>query len=251
MRIVAILAGRFHPVHPGHVSSFNQLAKMFGIHNTFMALSEKQDPPRSPFNVGDRAKMALCLGMNKANVISVHYPYSAREYVSKLNLDPDNTVIVFGVSEKDMKENPRFAFEDQGDNSYIRPYPSDGKNLQPVSKNAYVVVTKTVPFASGGKRIKDASTFRKEYARADDESRNTLLSSIYGTYYSTLKPIFDSNIRLTESITGYLWKFSSMLNEATPEQKKRLELMLSEAKKLAAQSSKKLPESIQDYIDET
>lgn len=243
MRIVAILPGRFHPVHPGHIASFNQLAKLFGMHNTYLALSQKQDPPRSPFKVDDRAKMALCLGVNRANIISVHYPYSAREYVDKLRLDPENTVLVFGVSNKDMSDKPRFTFEDNS-GGYMLPYPQDGSNLQPVSKHAYIVTTKTVPFKAGG-QITDASKFRREYARADDSKRTSMINDVYGTYGKLLKPIFDSNIRLTESITGYLWKFSSMIHSATPQQRAKLESMLAEAKQFAQRTT------TIDYIDES
>ena len=132
MKVVAIYPGRFHPFHKGHASSFKQLAEKFGLDNTFLAISAKQEQPKSPFSAQDRAKMAVSLGIPSKNIIAVRNPYAAQEYIDQLNLDPEQTALIFGVSKKDMEgepalgipPDPRFGFKPKKDGSlsYLQPF---------------------------------------------------------------------------------------------------------------------------------
>lgn len=247
MRILAIVPGRFHPPHPGHAASFAYMAKRFGLQNTYLAMSQKQDQPRSPFSIGDRAKMGMCLGVPKENIVSVHYPYSAKEYLDRFRLDPAQTVVVFGVGKKDMAEKPRFTFEGDTDASYMQPYPADGQHLQPANSRVYVVTTPTTPFVVNGKEMTDAHTIRNAYAGADSNTRDQMLSDLYGKYSKHLKPIFDSNVRLDESVRAYLQKIRNNLSEATQEQRERIIHLINEAQRFSA----KLKENtVADYLDE-
>lgn len=249
MRILAIVPGRFHPVHPGHAASFAYMSKRFGLNNTYLAMSQKVDQPRSPFQVGDRAKMGMCLGVPKENIISVHYPYSAKEYLDRFNLDPSDTIVVFGVGKKDMAEKPRFNFEGDGNTaSYMQPYPANGHNLQPANSRVYVVTTPTTPFTVGGKTMTDAHSIRNAYASSDSDTRDRMLSDLYGKYAKHLKPIFDANVRLDESIRGYLKKIKSKVSEASQEQRHKLMQLIQEAEQF---SSKMRDGVIIDYLDES
>lgn len=248
MRILAIVPGRFHPPHPGHAASFAYMSKRFGLNNTYLAMSQKVEQPRSPFQVGDRAKMGMCLGIPKENIISVHYPYSAKEYLDRFNLDPADTIVVFGVGKKDMAENPRFTFEgDINSSSYMQPYPADGKNLQPASSRVYVVTTPTTPFKVGGKTMTDAHSIRNAYATSDSNARDNILSDLYGRYSKHLKPIFDNNVRLDESIKGYLTKIKAKLSEATIDQRERIMNLISEARQYTTSIKNN---KVIDYLDE-
>jgi hypothetical protein len=50
--------------------------------------------------------MATSLGIPSKNIIGVRNPYAAQEYIDQLNLDPEQTALVFGVSKKDMEGEP-------------------------------------------------------------------------------------------------------------------------------------------------
>lgn len=243
MKTIAIYPGRFHPFHKGHAASFQQLASKFGSKNTYLAISAKQELPKSPFSAGDRAKMAMALGIPKDNIISVNNPYAATEYIErfeKAGIDPENTVLVFGVSKKDMEgvpemgipPDPRFSFKPKKDGSpsYLQPY--TGKDVKPMTQHAYVVSTDVAEFPIAGQQMRDASAIRKAYMGGEDQMKMQILTDLYGTKAAKiLKPIFDSNLQLSENIKQLIKKIRPLMTEANDEQRKKLLILLSEAKK--------------------
>ena len=249
-RVISILSGRFHPFHKGHLASYNQLANIFGPENTYLGLSEKVEYPNSPFNVEERAKMAMCLGIPRTNILPIKAPYGSSEYVNKLKLDPQNTAMVFAVSQKDMGDKPRFTFEN---NSNMVPYPSDGKNLNSVTSNSYVFTTNTVPFNALGKEIENARDIRSMYCNADDNSKQVLLNELYGKNSKYLKEIFDNRLRnLNEHVVTYkinklidfITETKKYINVVSPQKKEILSSMIKESYKKIYQYSDYIPESL-------
>jgi hypothetical protein len=261
MKTIAIYPGRFHPFHKGHAGSFKQLSDKFGIQNTYLAISAKQEQPKSPFSAGDRAKMAMALGIPKENIISVNNPYAATEYIErfeKAGIDPQNTALVFGVSKKDMEgvpemgipPDPRFSFKPKKDGSlgYLQPYTD--KNLDPMTSHAYVVSTDVSEFPIAGKAMRDASAIRKAYMAGDDAMKMKILQDLYGEKAAIiLKPIFDTNLQLNENITHYIKKLMPLIKEASPKQKIKLLNLLSEAKKKLYKNQQVIAENF-DYLEE-
>lgn len=239
MQIVAIYPGRFHPFHKGHAASFKQLAQKFGLDNTYLAISAKQEQPKSPFSAQDRAKMAMSLGIPSKNIIAVRNPYAAQEYIDQLNLDPEHTAIVFGVSKKDMEgepalgipPDPRFSFKAKKDGSpsYLQPF--NPKKVDPMSQHGYVMSTDVAEFPIAGKSMRDASSIRKAYAGADDKTKMRILKDLYGDAAEKMKQVFDNNLQITENIRRLILQIKPMLSEATVQQKAKFVQLLSEAKK--------------------
>jgi cytidyltransferase-like protein len=238
MRVVAIYPGRFHPFHKGHASSFKQLAQKFGLDNTYLAISSKQEQPKSPFSAQDRAKMANSLGIPSKNIIAVQNPYAAQEYIDQLNLDPEHTAIVFGVSKKDMEgdpklgiaPDPRFSFsaKKDGSPSYLQPF--NPKKVDPLSQHGYVMSTDVAEFPIAGKNMRDASAIRKAYAGADEKTKMKILTDLYGDAAEKMKQVFDNNLQVTESIRRLIAAIKPLLSEASIEQKAKFVQLLSEAK---------------------
>lgn len=238
MKIVAIYPGRFHPFHKGHASSFKQLAQKFGLDNTYLAISSKQEQPKSPFSLQDRAKMAMALGIPSQNIIGVRNPYAAQEYIDQLNLDPEKTAIVFGVSKKDMEgepalgipPDPRFSFnaKKDGSPSYLQPF--NKRKVDPMSQHGYVLSTDVAEFPIAGKSMRDASAIRKAYAGADEKTKMRILKDLYGDAAEKMKQVFDNNLQITESIKSLINKIKPMLSEASIHQKAKFVQLLSEAK---------------------
>jgi cytidyltransferase-like protein len=261
MKTIAIYPGRFHPFHKGHADSFRQLADKFGTKNTYLAISAKQEQPKSPFSAADRAKMAMALGIPKENIISVNNPYAATEYIErfeKAGIDPENTVLVFGVSKKDMEgvpemnipPDPRFSFKPKKDGSasYLQPYTD--KNLAPMTSHAYIVSTDVAEFPIAGEAMRDASAIRKAYMAGDDSMKIRILQDLYGEKAAKiLKPVFDANLQLNESITHYIKKLMPLIKEASPKQKNQLVKLLSEAKKKLVKNQIVIKENL-DYLEE-
>lgn len=247
--IIAILSGRFHPFHKGHLSSYNQLRNTFGD-NTYLGLSQKVDPPDSPFDVPDRAKMAMCLGVPRQKILSVKQPYNSYEYINKLKLDPKQTVVVFAVSKKDMDENPRFTFEDD---RRMQPYPQDGKNLKPITNNSYVYVTETTPFHLLNKNIENARDIRSMYAKCDNRMKETIVNELYGKYGKLMKPLFDSKLnyisesvykKKLEKLINLITESKAYLKTATPDQKIRLNHLIKESYESLYECTDYLSESL-------
>jgi cytidyltransferase-like protein len=238
MQVIAIYPGRFHPFHRGHASSFNQLAQKFGLDNTYLAISSKQEQPKSPFSAQDRAKMAVSLGIPSKNIIAVRNPYAAQEYIDQLNLDPEKTAIVFGVSKKDMEgepamgipPDPRFSFKAKKDGSpsYLQPF--NKTKVDPMSQHGYVMSTDVAEFPIAGKSMRDASAIRSAYAGADEKTKMRILTDLYGDAAEKMKQVFDNNLQVTESIRRLITMIKPMLSEATFEQKAKFVKLLSEAK---------------------
>lgn len=240
MNVIAVYPGRFHPFHKGHAGSYNQLANMFGSDNTYLAISAKQEQPKSPFSAADRAKMAMVLGIPKENIKVVTNPYAAKEYIDMLERkggDAENTALVFGVSKKDMEgvpelgipPDPRFEFKPKKDGSlsYLQPYNSS--DLKPMTKHAYVYSTDVEEFPIAGEKMRDASAIRKAYSDAPQEKELQILKDLYGKHYQLIKPIFDLHLPLKQSIKEFYKQIRPLLADATIQQKARLHKLLNEA----------------------
>jgi hypothetical protein len=275
MRTIAVYPGRFHPFHKGHAASFQQLASVFGSENTYLALSAKQEPPKSPFSAGDRAKMAMALGIPKENIISVANTYGGDEYAQRFSaagMDPNEIVLVLGVSGKDMGTDPRFSFAPKRDGSasYLQAY--DPKNLQPMTKHAYIMTTDVAEFPIAGQAMTDASQIRAAYINGDEQLRNQILADLYGNAAKHIKPIFDAALLspamtkpaapkpkksaikqlqdnpLKEGLLQLIKQTRPLLKEANPKQKLKL-------LKLIKESTTQLPVTAEihtppDYLDE-
>lgn len=214
MEVFAVYAGRFHPFHRGHASSFDQLVAKFGIEHTLLAISGKQEQPKSPFSAGDRAKMAIALGIPKENIIVVKQPYRAEEYIKYIenkDLDPQNFALVFGVSKKDMEgvpemgipPDPRFEFKAKKDGSpsYLQPYSGNENSLKDMLQHAYVFSTDVAEFPIAGESMRDASAIRRAYTDASDERKDEILHDLYGSKAAKhIKPIFDKELCGQDSI---------------------------------------------------
>ena len=243
MKIIAIYPGRFHPFHKGHASSFKQLAQKFGLDNTYLAISAKQEQPKSPFSAQDRAKMATSLGIPSKNILAVRNPYAAQEYIDQLNLDPEQTAIIFGVSKKDMEgdpamgipPDPRFGFKPKKDGSpsYLQPF--NPKKVDPMSQHGYIMSTDVAEFPIAGKTMRDASAIRNAYAGADNKTKMKILTDLYGDAAEKMKPVFDNNLQVTESIRRLINQIKPMLGEATIQQKAKFVKLLSEAKTMISE----------------
>ena len=226
MRTIAVYPGRFHPFHKGHAASFKQLASAFGLENTFLAISQKQEQPKSPFSAKDRAKMAVILGIPVNHILFVKNTYSGDEYMQQLQgmgVDVNDTALVLGVSGKDMGSDPRFSFNPKKDGSPSYLQSIDSGVESPMTQHAYIMTTDVAPFNIAGMAMTDASQIRSAYAKGDKQLKAKILTDLYGKGSKHVKPIFDKNLALTESIYKKLVLLkqkiteSKQLNEFDPD----------------------------------
>jgi hypothetical protein len=234
MRTVVIYPGRFHPFHRGHKASYDYLTRRFGENNVFIATSPTTAPITSPFSYSDKVTMMSKLGIPVGRIAQVASPYQAKEITSQID-DKENTILIFAVSEKDMQgDESRFKFgvKKDGSPSYLQPYPANGKNLKPMSKHAYVMVTPTVNFRVKGADANSASQIRKLYIDGNDQDRNKIIADLYGEVDPELKDIFDQRL-------GLVQKTQTTVAEArnNPQHAGKLLHLLSSIKKLESQAN--------------
>lgn len=179
MDTVVIYPGRFHPFHKGHKSVYDTLVKRFGKDRVYIATSNKVDPPKSPFTFDEKRAMMALTGVDPSRVVQVKNPYQATEITD--NFDPQNTIALFAVSDKDMAEDPRFSFKPRKDGqpSYYQPA---SKDMQGFDKHAYIITVPTLQFNVLGKPMRSASEFRANFASADDETQKAMITDLFGRY---------------------------------------------------------------------
>lgn len=191
-RIVAVYAGRFHPFHRGHALAFAELQAKFGAGSTYIATSGKIEPNKSPFSFEEKLLMILAAGAGpRTHVIEETVPYAPVNLPQALGLDPNRDILVFGIGEKDMQEDPRFTFAPlkNGTPSYFQPFIGNENNLKPFSneKNAdgtraghgYVYPVKDYKFEVAGKTAGSASEIRSRFTNGNEELRKQIVVDLY------------------------------------------------------------------------
>ena len=194
MDTVVIYPGRFHPFHKGHKSVYDTLVKRFGQNRVFIATSAKVDPPKSPFTFEEKRAMIALTGVDPSRVIQTKSPYQATEITD--NYDPQNTIALFAVSDKDMAEDPRFSFKPRkdGNPSYYQPAQKDMKSLD---THGYIITVPTLSFNVLGKPMRSASEFRANFAKADSETQKAMVTDLFGKYDSKIHNIMAQKINET------------------------------------------------------
>jgi hypothetical protein len=203
MNLIVVYPGRFHPFHRGHKASYDYLTKQFGADNVYIATSNVQAPLTSPFTYADKVEMMTKLGIPAGHVVQVKNPYQVKEITDSLP-DPENTALVYAISEKDMQgDAARFKFgtKKNGEPSYMQPMPENLKQLKPMTKHAYVTVTPTVNFKVKGADANSASEVRKIYIAGNDTDRANIIADLYGEVDPDLQTMFNQRLGVTQKVS--------------------------------------------------
>jgi len=150
--VIAIYPGRFQPMGPHHVQTYNWLAKKFGKANTFVVTSDKVKLPKSPLNFKEKQSIINKHGIK--NVVQVRNPYQSVELLK--DFDPETTAAVFMVGEKDAK---RLG------GKFFRPW----KGVADVGykDGAYTLIAPHVSLKVPGIGEMSGTTLRQSLANAD------------------------------------------------------------------------------------
>jgi len=191
METVVIYPGRFHPFHKGHRSVYDTLVKRFGKNRVFIATSNKVDPPKSPFTFDEKRKIMALTGVDPSRVVMVKNPYQPTEILD--NYDPKNTIALFAVSEKDMAEDPRFAFKPKKDGSPSYYQPAQ-KEMKGFDEHGYIVTVPTLEFTVLGEPMRSATEFRSNFAKADYKKQAEMMTDLFGAYDKGIHDLMQGKI---------------------------------------------------------
>lgn len=180
---IAVYPGRFHPFHRGHKAVYDSLVDKFGSDKVYIVTSDKVDPPRSPFSFEEKKVMMMLAGVPSGVIVQVRSPYAPKEITDQF--DPDATVLVYGVGEKDMEGDPRFTFKPKKDGSpsYMQPFPENIEDADTLMNHGYVLPIPTVTFNVLGKPAKSATEMRAQFARLNNsEAEQQFIKDLFGNY---------------------------------------------------------------------
>ena len=183
--LLVIYPGRFHPFHIGHGKVFKYLKQNYKGAQVFIASSGKTDTHKSPFTFDEKKKMMMLAGVDPNAIVQTKVPYVASEITDRF--DPDTTVVVYAVSEKDMAEDPRFAFPQNGPKLKKNGEPAHVQkwtgmaDAKPLRDHSYIVTVPTFTFKIQGEPINSATQIRNMIGKADEEQLQLILQDLYGT----------------------------------------------------------------------
>lgn len=152
MKTICIYPGRFQVFSNHHYQAFKKLESIFGRENVFIATSDHVEGEKSPLNFEEKKAVMGMYGLAD-RVFKVKNTYNASEITDKFN--PDDTVVVYAVGEKDMAENPRFKVTPT---SYFQMWKKNLK-FKPLSKNGYIGI---IPNVKSGEEILSGTATRKK-----------------------------------------------------------------------------------------
>lgn len=186
-KVIAIFPGRFQPMGKHHYDAYKWLASKFGKENTYVATSNKVDPPKSPLNFSEKKQIADKYGI-KDNFVQVKNPYQAEEVTSMYSED---TPVVFMVGKKDMQEDPRFSMKPKKDGSpsYFQPY-DPNKKLEGYKKRGYLIVAPHVSYDIKGVGEMSGTNIRK--ALSNPKSTPDQFKDIFGWHDPKIEKMLKS-----------------------------------------------------------
>ena len=192
-RIVAIMAGGFHPFHPGHKSLYDWSVKTFGKENVYVAATNDTITRPFPFDV--KKKLASMAGVPADRFIQINTsPFNVKAYT---NLLDDNTALVFIRSDKDRNEEPlpdkmkidRKTKQLTNEPRYIRSW--TGKDVKTHDEMGYIAYGPTIDFDFSGMQIKSASELRATWPNMSDEDKHKAATLMYGDGHDEAVQLLD------------------------------------------------------------
>lgn len=195
MKKVIIYPGRFQPMLPHHAQVYNTLVANNPTADVYIATSDKVEADKSPFDFSEKKMiMVRAHGIDPEKILQVRSPYSGKEY--EKYFDPDSTVLMFAVGEKDMQDDPRFEMRPDpdtglnlkrnGEPSWMQLINTNSETLLPFSQRGYLVVAPTVTVQG---KTASATAFRNAIKSAvDQEHAKQEFRKFFGTFD---KAVFD------------------------------------------------------------
>lgn len=192
MKKLVIMPGGFHPWHAGHTALYQSAQEVFRNADVFVAATA--DTSTRPFPFKLKKMLAQAAGVPAHRFIQVKSPFRAEEITQ--SYDPNNTVLIFVRSAKDMTTQPQpGGVKKDGSPSYLQPYKRNG--LQPMTEHAYIAY---LPVAQFGPGMTSATEIRAKWPEMDNEAKLSLIKGIYPSAQSDVAA--GKLIEILDSVLG-------------------------------------------------
>jgi len=201
--LIVIFPGRFQPFHIGHKKFFDMAKRQFPGADFFIATSDipakdaAKDASRYPFNFNEKKQIMMAAGIPEQEIKLVRQPYKPIEILNEY--DPNVAKVVYVVGEKDMKEDPRFAFgmTKKGTPTYFQPFKSLNE-MVPFKENGghgYIYSPGTISFDVGGKKITSATELRDMYKNSNEQDRKQIITQVLGKFDPKIYNLFNAKLK--------------------------------------------------------
>lgn len=200
------MPGGFHPFHSGHKALYDAAREAFPSADVFVAATA--DTSTRPFPFAAKKFLAQQAGIPGNRFIQVKSPFRAEEITQMY--DPNDTVLIFVRSEKDVQKQPQAGgVKRDGSPAYLQPYKRNG--LEPFAKHGYMAYLPTVQFGPG---MTSATEIRAKWPEMTPEEKIYLVKVLYpvtatqdaaaGKIVSMLDEIIGGNVEesLAKTLAG-------------------------------------------------
>jgi cytidyltransferase-like protein len=184
-KLVVIFPGRFQPFHAGHKRYYESAKLKFKGADFYIATASNtskaalKEPEKYPFSFNEKKEIITATGINPNEVVECVNPYTPVEILNKYNKELDRLIILVG--EKDMKEDPRFAFTPtkSGAPSYFQRF-TNIKDMTSLAEHGYVDAPGTITFDVDGVPCTGATQLRQEFKNGDERKRKRIVAAVVG-----------------------------------------------------------------------
>lgn len=186
-QVIVLYPGRFQPMHGGHRQMVARLQKMFGKQSVFVSTSDDTSSTKSPFSFQEKVTiMTKLCGIPRSQIHQTQSPYA---YPGALIKDPAKAVVLYAVSEKDMDEDPRFAFpasglatKKDGSPKYLQRYPGSIDACESANKHGYIISLPVNEFVVNGKPITSATEVRALLTQPSEKKAADAFTQLYSKF---------------------------------------------------------------------
>jgi hypothetical protein len=174
------------------------LTSKFGRNNVYIATSNKVESPKSPFTFSEKAYFMQLTGVPADRIVQAAQPYQIDSVLDSGRIhvaNPENTVAIFAVSEKDMAEDPRFKswHKKDGSPAYFQPL-TDIKQTENMKQHGYIMTVPTFDFKVLDQPMQSGTELRQMYADGDNQRRQAIVKDLFGKYTHEAEQILTNKL---------------------------------------------------------
>ena len=137
-------------------------------------------------------------GVPADRIVQATQPYQIQNVLQSGQIqiaNPENTVVIFAVSQKDMEDDPRFSFAPKKDGSdpYFQPLKNINDTVS-MEQHGYIMTVPTFQFNVAGDPMQSSTELRAEYKVADEQKRQLIIKDLFGRYTREAEQIMNNKL---------------------------------------------------------